>query len=132
VIRGKVLPPLHMPKGEQERIMARWDWANSVYSQTVDWALDITEASYAELEISGVPAPLIRRNAENTAVVTRQCALEGKWRELAYNRGVFPIAIGMLIDEGYDDVVLIAGPRSKRYVEDLEDLQMLRDAGVAV
>lgn len=131
-IRGKMLPPLDLPKDERKRIMAEWDTANAAYYENVDWALDITQASYAALSITGVPARLIRRNAENTAVVTRQCALDGKWRNLEYNHGLFQITIWMLLEDGYDDDVLIACPRSKRYKEDIEDLQMLRDAGVAV
>jgi hypothetical protein len=131
-IRGKVFPPLALSDNEQERIMTEWDKANAAYYQNVDWALDITQASDASLSISGVPAMLIRRNPENTAVVTRERALGWKWQETPFNRGLFGEVIYALLRDGYDDVVLIVCPRSKRYQDDLEDLQTLRDAGVAV
>ena len=70
-----MFPPLGLSKDEQRRIEAEWDEANAAYYKTVDWALDITEARYAALAISGVPAKLIRRNPEKTGVVTRErCA----------------------------------------------------------
>jgi hypothetical protein len=132
-IRGKVFPPfLFLSDDEQERIMAEWDKANAAYYQNVDWALDITQASYASLTIDGVPAKLIRRNPENTAVVTRERALAWDWRKTPFSHGLFGVVLYSLLRNGYDDVVLIACPRSKNYNDDLEDLQMLRDAGVAV
>lgn len=130
-IRGKMFPSLNLPREEQERVKTEWDRVNAVYYETVDWALDITEAVYGSLSISGVPARLIRRNPENSAVVTRERALAGKWRNIAWKRGVFETAISWLIEEGYDDTVLIACPRSKRYKDDLADLKLLRDLGVA-
>jgi hypothetical protein len=44
---------------------------------------------------------------------------------------VFHWIIGRLLEEGYDDVVLIACPKSKRFKDDLADLETLREAGVA-
>ena len=130
-IRGKMFPSLELHMQEQERIKAAWDRANAVYYETVDWALDITQATYGSLSISGVPAKLIRRNPDNTAVVTRDLALGGQWQNLPYKSGLFKVVLSWLVDDGYDDVVLIACPRSKRYKEDLDDLQLLRDSGVA-
>lgn len=130
-IRGKIFPSLDLSQEHQDRIKADWDRANAAYYESVDWALDISQASYGSLSISGVPAKLIRRNPENTAVVTRQSALAGQWRNLPYKRGLFHVVISSLIDDGYDDTLLIACPRSRRFEDDLEDLQMLRDAGVA-
>jgi len=130
-IRGKMFPSLDLPVEVQERIKTEWDKANLEYYKTVDWALDITQANYGSLSISGVPASLIRRKSENTAVVTRKQAINGQWRDLQLKHGLFKIVISWFIDDGYDDVVLIACPRSKRYLDDLEDLRILRDAGVA-
>jgi hypothetical protein len=36
-----------------------------------------------------------------------------------------------MLKEGYEDVLLIACPASTKFKEQMEDLQMLRDAGVA-
>jgi hypothetical protein len=130
-IRGKMFPSLDLPKEDQERIKGEWDKANAAYYKTVDWALDIRQASYGSLSISGVPAKLILRNPDNTAVVTRERAIAGQWRDLPSKRGLFKLVISWIIDDGYDDVLLIACPRSKRYKDDLEDLKILRDSGVA-
>jgi hypothetical protein len=130
-IRGKMFPSLDLPKEDQDRIKTEWDRANAAYYETVDWALDITQATYGSLSISGVPAKLIRRNPENTAVVTRDRALGGQWRNLPSGSGLFNVVISWFIDDGYDDVVLIACPRSKRFKDDLDDLQLLRESGVA-
>jgi len=112
-------------------VMSVWDQANAAFYATVDWAIDITEATYGSLSISGVPTRLIRRKPENTAVVTRQAALEGKWKDLTMKRGLFNVVIAWFLEDGYDDVLLIACPKSKRYEDDLADLSILRDAGVA-
>lgn len=129
-IRGKVFPGYSRPEVET-RVTSLWDQANAAYYATVDWAIDITEATYGSLSISGVPTKLIRRNPQNTAVVTRQTALQGKWKELSMKRGVFNVVISWFLDEGYEDVLLIACPKSKRYQDDLADLAILREAGVA-
>ena len=129
-IRGKVFPGYPRPEAEA-RVTSLWDQANAAYYASVDWALDIREATYGSFSISGVPTKLIRRNPENTAVVTRQAALRGNWKDLAMKRGLFNVVISWFLDDGYDDVLLIACPKSKRYEDDLADLAMLRDAGVA-
>lgn len=134
-IRGKFFPPLwddsKFPDAVQQQIRAEWDAANAKFYEQTDWALDITQATYGSLSIEGIPARLIRRNPATTAVVTQQRALEGRWRDLEYRRGVFHWIIGRLLEEGYDDVVLIACPKSKRFKDDLADLETLREAGVA-
>jgi len=130
-IRGKMFPSLYLSHERQREIIKQWDIANAEYYQNVDWALDIREATFGSFSISGIPSRLVRRAPETTAVVTREAALQGKWRELEWHRGVFEISIGMLLDDGYDDVVLVACERSRRFKDDLKDLQLLRDAGVA-
>jgi hypothetical protein len=130
-IRGKMFPPSLRPESAA-RISAAWDHANAEFYATVDWALDITQATYGSLSISGIPTRLIRRNPANTAVVTRERALEGAWRGLPWRRGLYDVVISWFLDDGYPDVLLIASPRSTRYDDDLADLQLLRNAGIAV
>lgn len=108
-----------------------WDSANRAYYHSVDWAIDISDARFASFSISGVPTCLVKRDLEITAVVTRERALEGTWRELAYNSGLFSVVISALIEEGYDDTLLIACRGSSRFKDQLEDLDMLRKERVA-
>jgi hypothetical protein len=96
-IRGKMFPSTFLPREYQEQIQVDWDVANAEFYRTVDWALDITQASYGSLSISGIPAHLIRRNRENTAVVTRERAADGQWRQLPWKRGIFQIVISGLL-----------------------------------
>ena len=109
-----------------------WDQANARYYETVDWALDITSARFASLSISGVPAHLVKRDLETTAVVTKEKALEGEWRKLAYSSGLFSVVISALVCEGYDDTLLIACRGSSRFEDQMEDLDMLRNEGIAI
>jgi hypothetical protein len=109
-----------------------WDRANSRYYRNVDWSLDISDARFASFSISGIPTRLIKRDPETTGVVTRERALEGKWRHLAYNSGLFHIVISQLIKEGYDDCLLIACRGSSKFSERMEDLEMLRNNGIAM
>jgi hypothetical protein len=128
-IRGKIGPPDGWPEEDQRRVNEEWDRANAEYYKGVDWAIDIRGASFGSLSISGVPTRLIRRDRKTTAVVTRKRALERKWQEIPL--GAFYFNISWFLDDGYDDVVLIACPRSKNYAGDLEDLAALRKIGVA-
>ncbi|MCO6512352.1 MAG: hypothetical protein J5I65_16325 [Aridibacter famidurans] len=130
-IRGKAHPSINFPEDERKRIESLWDAANAEFYKTVDWALDITEASFGSFCISGIPTKLIRRNPENTAVVTRHRALTRDWKNLPYSHGVFRTGISWFLEEGYEDKLLIACSRGSRYRDDLEDLKLLREAGVA-
>lgn len=131
-IRGKVFPSYwDFSEADQQRIMLEWDLANAKYYENVDWALDIREATYGSFSISGVPTSLIRRNKENTAVVTLDRARTGEWRSLPYKHGLFFTVISRLLDEAYPDCLLIACPRGSRYQDELDDLALLRDAGIA-
>lgn len=108
-----------------------FDAANAAYYETVDWALDITEAEFQEADIRGVPARLIRRDPATQVVVTRQKALEGRWRNLDLSGTHWATSIQFLIDGRDEDVVLVAPKRHRNYRKLLDGLKMLRDAGVA-
>jgi hypothetical protein len=108
-----------------------FDEANARYYETVDWALDISEAEFEEADIRGVPARLIRRDPETQVVVTRERALEGRWRELDLSGTYWDTYIEFMLDRGDDDVVLIASRRAHDFQPLLEGLRLLREAGVA-
>lgn len=112
------------------------DDANATYYQGVDWALDISEVECEDLEIrGGVPARLVRRDAATQAVLTRERALEGKWRNLDLSGTWWPTAIDMLVnpkflDSGYPEKILVAPKRHPEFPRLLEGLSRLRDAGI--
>jgi hypothetical protein len=109
-----------------------FDEANANYYVSVDWALDITDAEFHDADIRGIPARLIRRDPETQAVVTREKALEGRWRELDLSRTHWKTTIEFLLNRpGDPDVVLVAGKRYRRCRDLLDGIRLLRDAGIA-
>lgn len=110
---------------------AAFDKANAEYYRHVDWALDISQGEFKELEIRSLPARLIRRDPETQIVVTREKALAGEWRDLEFQEALTPFAIGKLLERGDPDRVMIAGKRHPKFRRYLEDFRLLRRAGVA-
>ena len=110
---------------------AAFDQANAEYYKTVDWALDISEARFYECDIRGVSASLIIRDPETQVVVTREKALQGKWKELDLSKTYWAGWIDLFLQSGEPDVVLVAPKRYPKYQDWLDGLKMLRDAGVA-
>lgn len=116
----------------QRQIKDEWDRVNLAYYESVDWAIDIRDARFSSFSVSGIPSRLIRRDLETTAVVSKDIASEMKWRKLAYNSSLYNLCISALLEEGYDDVVLVACRDSKYFKEQMEDLGTLRQAKIAV
>jgi hypothetical protein len=110
---------------------AAFDRANAEYYRGVDWALDISEAQFKELDLRGVPAGLVRRDPETQVVVRRERALEGAWRELSFEDNLWPLGISQFLDTGEEDMVLVAAKRHPKFRQRLEGLNLLRKAGVA-
>ena len=108
-----------------------FDEANAAYYATVDWALDISEAEFEEIDIRRVSARLIRRDPATQVVVTRERAMEGRWRELDLDKTDWAGWIDLFLKDGDPDVVLVAPKRHRKYQDALDGLKMLRDAGVA-
>jgi hypothetical protein len=135
-LRGKIgrlmVTPLigsrHLHTPEQKA----FDEQREAYYETVDWALDISEAAAVELELAGIPARLIRRDPETQAVVTRQAALSGEWRRLGrVQETALGVMIQQMLKRGDDDTVLVAERRARDFKQVLAGIQELRAAGVA-
>lgn len=108
-----------------------FDEANVGYYESVDWALDISEAEFSECDIRGIPSQLIRRDTATQVVIKREKALEDKWRQLDLSKTYWPSAIEMFLNRSELDVVLVAPKRHKKFTDYLEGLTLLRNAGVA-
>ncbi len=108
-----------------------FELANAAYYASVDWALDISEGAFVSCDINGIPARLIRRDPETQVVITREKALEGRWRELDLSDTYWPTAIEMMLHCGDADCVLVAPKRARDFRELLRGIQLLRRAGVA-
>jgi hypothetical protein len=113
------------------RQQREFDEANAAYYSTVDWALDISEVECEEMDIRRVPARLIRRDPATQVMVTREKAMQGRWRELDLSRTYWATAIKLFLEDGDPDLVLVAPKRHRKFRDYLDGLKALRDAGVA-
>jgi hypothetical protein len=105
------------------------DRANANFYREVDWALDITEVRSTTLDIRDVPLDLIRRDPETQPIVRRASFTY----EEMLRRGLGPRAtqiLGLFFADGPDRRLYVANARSKRFAEDVEAIQQLRDAGL--
>ncbi|MBI3839913.1 MAG: hypothetical protein HY288_18475 [Planctomycetia bacterium] len=108
-----------------------FDRANDDYYRSVDWALDISQGDFKDLDIRGVPGRLIKRDHETQALLTRQAMLDGKWRNLEFHTNITSIGISLCLDRGEPDLVLVAPKRDNTFRERLADIELLRRAGIA-
>ncbi|WP_146119008.1 hypothetical protein [Blastopirellula marina] len=111
-----------------------FDSARERFYREIDWALDIREGKFYNLELHGIPARLVRRDPETQFVVTRERALQPDWRaKLSAGNRHWPFVIDLFLSDGYPDIVLVAPKRKpkKKYLELLDGLNELRELGVA-
>ena len=108
--------------------------ARAEFYSHVDWALDISEAAFADFSVRGIPARLVRRNPEHQVAVTRARALDPAARaRIAPWNEHWRFVIDMFLSEGDPDVVLVAPTRGKKkeHLRKLIDgLRDLREAGI--
>ncbi len=113
---------------EQEQA---FDLANAEYYRHVDWALDISQGEFSELDIRSVPGHLIRRNPETQARIKRERLVEVDWRKLPFKAGVTQVIFSLFLDRGDPDVTYVAGQRSKNFRDMVADIELLRKEGIA-
>jgi len=126
-----MISPLVATAMAKPKEQAAFDEANARYYEAADWALDISEARFVECDIRRVPARLIRRDPETQVVVTREKALLGEWKKLDLSKTYWGGWIDLFLKDGDPDVVLVAPNRHPKFIDWLDGLKMLRDAGVA-
>lgn len=107
-----------------------FDAANSQYYTGVDWALDIREAQFEEADLRGIPTKLILRDPETQFIITREKALENKWKDIDLSGTYWKGAIELFLDSGVASKMFVAPKRNPRFRQLLGGLWMLRDAGV--
>lgn len=105
--------------------------ANRAFYASVDWGLDLREADFDEVDLSGVPGNVVVRDPRDQALVTREAALRGEWRQLDLSGTWWGIALEDLVRSSFSSAALIAPRRHKKYKRLVEGIQQLRDAGIA-
>lgn len=105
----------------------------SMFYEETDWALDITEAHFKDVDIEGVPVKLIRRDAHRQFVVSRDRAKEEDWRARVRSKCDFWIwMIDEFLKTGESSKLLVAPEEGskKELIELTSALLELRDLGV--
>jgi hypothetical protein len=99
--------------------------ANAFY-ESVDWALDITEAKLSTFEVAGIPPRLIRFDPKYALLVTREAALSPSWRSglSNWNRH-WPWVIDSYLADGRDSFLLVAPRKRKELRDGLAELRRL-------
>ncbi|HXR89871.1 MAG TPA: hypothetical protein VN750_06260 [Steroidobacteraceae bacterium] len=107
--------------------------SREAFYQTIDWALDISEARFKGFDVTGIPARLFRRDPESQAVVTRERVTSENGQRIAKADGNpwLPWIRGALSDGSSDGVLVTPlGAPKRQYEEFLRGLQQLRDLGI--
>ena len=137
VLKGKIggvmLSPLIDPSSATPAEQRVFDEANAAYYATVDWALDIREAEFEEVDLRSVPGRLIRRDPATQVLVTRERAADGRWRNLGLGLQTYwPTAIEFFLEDSKEEAIVLAAPkRNREFRQLLWGLQVLREAGIA-
>jgi hypothetical protein len=119
------------PTVEIEQEQAAFDASAMKFYASMDWAIDISEARFRELDWRlNVPARLVRRDPVTQIVVTRERALEGTWRKIPLHP-TLSISLDMFVRSEHLDTILIAAKAASYYKDQLDGIQRLRDAGIA-
>lgn len=106
--------------------------ANAHFYESVDWALDITEAQVdRELEIRDIPTRAIRRDPARHVVVRRERVTRADWRNLDLSgAGGLRILLSDLAQYGPDSAVFVIPDHHPRRARIAAAVEQLRDLGV--
>ena len=127
-----VLPDLFVNREYQHEDVELFREVNTAYYRHVDWAIDISQAEFAkEVDIRGVPGRLIRRDPETQILVMRERVLDSDWRDLPFKERLTPFSLDFMLKQELSDYVLVAPKRHRKFPLYLEDLRLLREAGIA-
>jgi hypothetical protein len=103
--------------------------ANLAMYESVEWALDITEARFSFYEsLMGIPARLVRRDSTAQFVMTQESA-----RQLANDAGsssVWHITAAKLVESGLNDTVIVLGGTGKSLRSRQDQAKALLDRGL--
>ena len=110
---------------------AAFDASAAEFYKTVDWALDISEARFRELDWRlNLPARLVRRDPATQIVVTREKAVEGAWRKIPLHP-TLSISLDRFVGYGHPETIFAAARAASYYKDQLDGIQRLRAAGIA-
>lgn len=112
---------------EEKRVLA--PAAAAIY-ETVDWALDISEAKFTNLEILDIPGYLVVRDPETQFLIRRDAAAALTPDQIANLSTWAQIYVERAVDVPYETVVAAAPVRSKSFDVAMQALESLRELGI--
>jgi hypothetical protein len=106
--------------------------ADRAFYEKVDWALDISDGEFDELDIRDIPADLIRRDPESQVIARRRTAEATRaiWQRMDFRGTTIGVALSNMLDLDLPDQVIVAPKRDKLYKEYLAIFKHLRSEGV--
>ncbi|GAA0617823.1 hypothetical protein [Streptomyces crystallinus] len=93
----------------------------------VEWALDISEASFVDAEFYGVPGELVRYDPESQVLLKREKFQGIQPRDLPGFAGIWASRFTLT---PFDSFVAVAPKRSKKFPEYMRDIEWLHDQGM--
>ncbi len=127
VLRGKLGAVRFSPAVEDGSRAVLAPAAAKLYEH-VDWALDITEAEFSDIEIWDVPGHLVKRDPETQFLIRREAAAAADIDALPEFAKIY---VERAAEAPYETSVLAAPIRSKSFEETLNAFRRLRDLGIA-
>ena len=129
-LRGKIGPIMTMEAHTSVPVELRAafrEQAVKLYDD-IEWALDITEAEFSEVDLSFVPGNLVRRNPETQFLIHAEAARSAELESLPTYASILAERAAL---SPYDATVAAVPTRSKNADEYRAELQILRDRGIA-
>ncbi len=127
VLRGSLGAVRFSPAIEEDSRKVLAPAAARLY-EDIDWALDITEAKFSDVEIWDVPGHLVKRDPETQFLIRRDVAAAAEIDALPEYAQVL---VERAAEAPYETSVLAAPTRSKSFEEALRAFRELRDLGIA-
>ncbi|MGW2251392.1 hypothetical protein ACWCXH_14425 [Kitasatospora sp. NPDC001660] len=128
VLRGKVGPIMVMPPhgglvGRERHLAGMVE-----KYREVEWAIDISEASFVDADFYGIPGDLIKYDPE-TQVLLRREKFEGlEIGDLPTYAGIWASRFS---ETPFDSIVAIAPRRSRSFSKYMKDIEWIHDRGLA-
>ncbi|MFC0431484.1 hypothetical protein [Kutzneria buriramensis] len=129
-LKGRVGPIITTPANPSLSWDAKEAFASGAvaYYEKVDWALDITNAEFSDVDLYMVPGHLIKRDPE-TQFLLRRASFENT--PIDQLDPIVQIFVDRFNATPFDSIVAVAPKRSAQFRNFLAALTDLRDAGLA-
>jgi len=112
-------------------VQHQFDLTHQSYYKGSDWALDISEGHFEEMELQGIPTRLIRRDPQTQVVIRRSKVLSGGWQNINLTGTHWATSLDFLAHREDEDAVLVAGKAHKNFTRLKEGLDLLVETGIA-